>query len=150
MHYTLEMCRLFRIALMWLVAVAVPIQGAVAATMLTCGPNHVPASSQGLVLDGDHMSHASHTMHHQVDHVEQSSVGSSDGADLSTGDADFGKVATQKCSACASCCTAAALPSSVLDFPLSALPSTDLPTALSAAVIFSTDGPERPPRISLL
>lgn len=141
------MRRLFRFALMWLLAVAVPIQGAVAATMLTCGPNHGPAVSQGSVSHTDHTSHASHAMH---DHAEQSSVASTDRADVSTGGADFGKVATQKCSACASCCTAAALPSSVLDLPVSPLPNTHLPAEQSATVIFSTDGPERPPRIFLL
>ena len=89
-------------------------------------------------------------MHASVDQADQHSVASSAGAEPDTSEADPVEVGKQKCSACASCCTAAALPNSVPGFSFSASPSTDLPSVLSAVVIFSTDGPERPPRISLL
>ena len=129
------MRRVLRIALMWLLALALPVQGVVAATMVACGPGH---SSVAVQAD---------TGHHpvQVDHSHHRNAAAHD--DLTEVKSDVVKVVSQKCSACASCCTAAMLPS-----PAPSLVSAVVPEFFVAAVpadtaLFLTDGPERPPRI---
>ncbi len=133
------MWRTLRIALMWLLALALPAQGHAATTMLHCGSAH-----HGAAHAHSHAGHshdhaqgpamASH--HHHGDHqvAKASSVH------------EFDK---SSCSACASCCTAAALPSAIATFQ--ALPTHEvaLSSLVGTAAPFLTDGPERPPRTVL-
>lgn len=56
------------------------------------------------------------------------------------------KLAKVKCSACATCCTAVALPTSVVNFEPQSEPAVMVSPLSSAAVTFLTGGPERPPR----
>lgn len=110
---------------MWLIAVALPIQGVAAATMLHCG------SAQG-------QAHAKLMHEGHADH---------DAADGATGQHHDG--GTAGCSACASCCSAVALP--VMPLILASQELTEAAAAVSspAIVVFLTDGPERPPRTIL-
>lgn len=62
---------------------------------------------------------------------------------------DLGKVGKMKCSVCASCCTAAALPSQAITFVGMAPATGVVPSAPQAVIAFLTSGPERPPRLSL-
>ncbi|WP_124543204.1 hypothetical protein [Piscinibacter terrae] len=57
-----------------------------------------------------------------------------------------GKVTKGSCSACASCCMAAALPTAIVSFE--ATPVADFFTTFDrrSVVVFVTEGPERPPR----
>lgn len=148
-----RMWRNLRIALMWLLAFAVPAQGFAAASMSNCGPGHHGAAGAHTRAghSGDHAhgtatpphSHEGVASHHS--HPSELALSSVDGdgvAEVTTA----GKVAKGSCSACASCCTAAALPTSVLSFE--ATPVHDGVAALvpRSMAPFLTDGPDRPPR----
>src|SRR5436305_1132660 len=104
------MLRALRITLMWLLALAIPVQGFAAASMLGCGSGHhgatgahshalgmhqhaidTPQHSHG--VDGDEMAHAGH--HPQAAGIQGDAHKSHAGATDSKA----------SCSACASCCT---------------------------------------------
>lgn len=111
--------RALRIVVMWLIALALPVQGLAAATMLSCG-------------GGDHQQVASHDHHdHAMEHGGEQAAPNHDHA---------------KCSACADCCIAGALPAAVMTLdPLER--TTERAAAWRAApASFVTGGPERPPR----
>ena len=100
------MRRFVRLALMLLLAIALPMQGFAAATMISCG-----------VGQHDHAAgHASAHSHSDADvgrpHAPAGDADSHAGAvDHSPpGKTDIAKGGMHKCSACASCCTAAAVP----------------------------------------
>lgn len=119
--------------LLWLVVLAVPLQGLAAATMLNCAAVHGP-SSQAL----DHPGHGDHD--HESDAVALAAHGEA------AADAGTAHAADHKCSACAACHASAALPVAV-----PALPALDTAQAhpvarASAAAPFLTGGLERPPR----
>lgn len=56
------------------------------------------------------------------------------------------EVAKFKCSACAACCTAAAIPAHSIVFTSVTPTEFFAPLELSGLAAFSTEGPERPPR----
>ena len=138
---------------MCLLVLAVPAQGSAAVTMAFCGPNHHGA---GQVLDAgkaakaDHgTAHAAHnTAGQQADHGhakaehDHGAAVSDDGAHH----AKFVHADKHTCSACASCCSAAAILGAM---PVVVAPSAT-PTVFEPVVptvdTFAADGPERPPR----
>ncbi len=146
-RYTLpSMSPLVRLIVMWLIAVALPIQGATAATLLHCRST-APAPATGAHEHPAH-HHEAQAGHGEAaaDHQHAGPV-SHDGVP-STPDHHHGG-GKSSCSACASCCSAAALPampivlaSQDLEGPVFTVP--ELPV-----VVFLTDGPERPPRTIL-
>lgn len=140
-------CR-FRTALMWLLLVALPLQGFAAATMLHCGPNHhrllgaaaAPANEAHHHAAGGHHRHATVGTdgHHGT-------VGDDSAKDLSSVQ-HLDNLAKFKCSACAACCMGAALPTA-------AHAMACVPPAMTTAVFvptphvdFWSDGLDRPPR----
>jgi hypothetical protein len=135
------MSRFVRIALMWLIALAVPLQGFAATSMLFCGPVH-EAAAQDFHSGLDHAKHG-----HSHDHAKVA-------ADMHVDDThspSVDKSSTTKCSLCAACCASAAMPSDVGTYTpprgqaamLHALNS-------SAPVTFLTGGLDRPPRAILV
>jgi len=151
------MLRLFRIALLWLAALAVPIQGSAAAAMLHCGPGHAGMDAvvtqtheapEGHAHSSPHSGHAA--AHHHGDDGSQAGPDTQavalDGIDTGRSVTDLHQLAKSKCASCASCCSAPALPATpiVLGSPALGEPIT-VARPVSAAV-FLTDGPERPPR----
>lgn len=122
--------------MMWLLAVALPLQGSVAAALRACGPGHDPLAMAAIAI-AEH----DHAAHHHDD-----TAASAHDHDADAATQDLHKSAPHKCSACAACCVTAALPASTLRFEAAidaaAPPRTFVPTA----VAFLTDGPERPPR----
>jgi hypothetical protein len=127
-----------RTLLIWLLVLALPAQGAMAATMAFCGPNHhAPASGASL----GSAAAASHAAADVAD-VRDNETASVRPAALKP----FGHGDVQKCSVCASCCSAAAVQSAA-----PTLPALDLADAVFATVAadvepFAADGPDRPPR----
>src|SRR5213595_318222 len=126
------MSRVLRIMVMWLLGLAVPVQGFAAASMIGCGTGHgatgMHSHAQGMhghersaaphSHDGyaDAMAHGGH--HHHTDTA-------SDG-DAHTSHADSAKgskFSKASCSACASCCTSAALPTTPVVFQATEAPS---------------------------
>ncbi|HEY8709430.1 MAG TPA: hypothetical protein VIM34_15725 [Burkholderiaceae bacterium] len=139
-----------RTAFVWLVLFALPLHGYAAATMLHCGPSHHRVVAAAMVeLSGAH-DHAMHGDDHAAGHA------GTDGATASAGVGDDGasldhldKLSKAKCSACASCCVGAALPTAALEFAAVAgavVPTTFVP---ASRVGFYTDSPDRPPRLVL-
>ena len=151
------MRRVLRIALMWLLALAVPVQGVAATTMLSCGPNHASAAATAAPHDeAPHHAQVGQSPHHEQQHQQQHGQGHENGHDTAGnddtgGDDDTGavKVATQKCSACASCCTAAMLPATASASLAPVVPDFVAPGLPADVADFLTDGPERPPRLLL-
>ena len=143
---------LIRTLLIWLLVLAVPAQGAAAATMAFCGPNHHGAGATTHATSAPHAEHAQHgsdagSAAHQhkaaPDEADDSASASSvEPAKLVHGD-------KQKCSACASCCSFGAILSTVLAVPAPAVTPTVFSTVVPTVDAFAADGPERPPRIVL-
>lgn len=138
---------------MWLLMAAIPVQGLAAGMMVTCGPNH---ERMGQAIEAiEHGQHQIDRAHHAPD-AGTSSVD----ADLQSfeeplseplvsADGSLTKFGEFKCSACASCCTGAAITAAVFTFD--AFTPTSLLTSIrvSGAPVFLTGGPERPPRLLL-
>lgn len=119
-----------RIVLVCLLALALPLQGFAAATMLFCvGGHHHGAAVQGAgsAVASDHV------------HLHASSV-NPQSHDKSVAKLDG------KCSACSACCTSVALPTTVVDFLPVKVGSPLVAIVASASVGFVTDGQDRPPR----
>lgn len=123
--------------MMWLLAVALPLQGSVAASLRVCGPGHDRmAVATAVIAEHDHAAH----------HHDDAVVSAHDDAAATH---DLHKSAQHKCSACAACCVTAALPASTLRFE-AAVDAMAPPTPLFLVpVAFFTDGPDRPPRLLL-
>ena len=150
------MTALVRILVVWLLALALPVQGFAAATMSHCAGGH--HDSAAAVTAGGH----DHSMHmHASDAVGgMPDMASHDGSAPSVSSVEIDKasspaatkhpkVALSKCSACAVCCSVAYLPTAVLAFPPSV--PVELPAIFQspAPAAFFTDGPDRPPRLLL-
>ena len=134
------MPRWFRRAVMFLLAVALPLQGVAAATMISCAPGQHDHGS-GHFRSHDHRSASSAVAEHS--HAAKTSPHSHDGK------RDLSKASQHKCSACASCCTGAAVPSEEVTFDT--VKSTDhfAPLVARRVPAFVTEGLERPPRAFL-
>ena len=115
-----------RLCILLLVAVLLPMRGAVAAAMM-CPP----------AAPGGH--HAMHGVGEHAGHAHEHAPGA----------AHDHHAASDKCGLCAACCTAAPLLSSM---PRLSLPddvrAAGFPALLAQAPSFVSDGPERPPRSS--
>lgn len=135
------MNKFWRIALAWLLAVALPIQGYAAQTLMLCGPAH----HQRSVMDGhaahghDHGAMAHADMAHAETHADASDVDKTPPAKSSH---------AGKCSACSSCCNAAALTTTVLSFAVAPPDLPQVPTIELAYDRVMVGGLERPPRLS--
>jgi hypothetical protein len=144
------MRKLIRIALMWLIVVALPLQGVAAATMLHCDSVHQRIAAAGASHDHHHGTaehrhgHAGHGSssigHHAADDV------AADGEDASG--ASFGTQSANKvgCSSCAACSSGIALPTTPVVLSPPALVHSASPVPSFDTAVFLTDGPERPPR----
>lgn len=148
--YTWNMRLRFRIVLTWLLLLALPLQGFAAATMINCGPNHHRMMAVAMAEVTEAHEHATGEQHHHgmgvaADHHE---VASNDGDAPSVHHLD--KLMKFKCSACAACCMGAAMPTAAVTFeplPPAVAPATYVPTS---HVGFVADGPDKPPRLSLV
>ncbi len=119
---------------------AIPLQGFAAASMIFCGPHHDSLAQRA---DADHPDHgADHAQHH---HDPAPATDADE-----TGIAGLLKFFSVKCSACASCCSLAAM-------PIASIPALTFLPSMSVAVPFFgssyagivPDGLERPPSLYL-
>lgn len=140
------MYRIFKIALLSLIVLALPIQGVAAATLVLCGPMH-----QRMAMAGQSETAAVHSAHDHTHH-HGSVTAQTHSHDSAAGAYDFQTNLTDQtdkysCSACAACCTGAMLAgpgyrAPVLIFTAVALvPSNEAPFSG-----FIPEGPEHPPR----
>ena len=142
-----------RTALIWLLAAALPLQGAVAASMVACGPGHHGGAAAQHDVAQHHSAEAAGHDHSGHDHPEADAASSAGMPDSATADSEAAVKAapksSSKCSVCASCCTGAALPAAAIRFSPPPLGDSPFLASASASVVFITDGPERPPRTFL-
>jgi hypothetical protein len=147
---------LVRLIVMWLIAVALLLQGVAAATMLHCGS----APQQRSGVPSSHSNHAHAHRHAHEHHAGMHTQGAEAGASShqhsqlhaasSQPNVDSAlhhhAGGTDSCSVCASCCGVAALP--VMPLVLASQDRTEATVAVQdlPTVVFLTDGPERPPR----
>jgi uncharacterized protein involved in copper resistance len=140
------MRRVLKLWLMLIIALALPVQGFAAATMFHCASamGHATAAAGG----HDHSRHshagANDASHRHDAHADGASMHHAQGkaADLNPGQ-------SPGCSACASCCTAAALPAAPIPIASTDAPSSYARPMAPAIAAFLTGGPERPPRLLL-
>lgn len=150
------MSRVWRITLMWLVALAVPVQGYAAIAMFGCGPEHhgMTGTPSQVVATEEYAAGMPQHPHEvgndpQADHHHDGSAESGHGHMLKA-HGTSGKVGEGSCSPCASCCVVAALPSTMVVFQPVPLIDFFVPLAPGGAAAFLTAGPERPPRFILV
>ncbi|HUG24125.1 hypothetical protein [Piscinibacter sp.] len=146
------MRNVIRLALLWLVAMALPLQGAAAATMLHCAPAH---HRDAMSAAHDHHHGAAYQRHDHAHHGPLS-TGEHTAHDTQTAEDDaatsaHGPDALNKvsCSACAACSSGIALPATPVLLSPPALVHGASPAPSFDAAVFLTDGPERPPRTLL-
>ena len=144
---------MIRTFLVWLLVLAVPAQGAAAATMVFCGPNHhggATASSAAAATSAEHADHHGSTEGATGHHDMSSQADEDDAALASPATFSQGKHTVQpKCSACASCCSFGAILSPMPAVPAPAVAPTVFDTVVPTVSAFAADGPDRPPRIVL-
>ena len=133
---------LLRSLFVWLLALALPLQGIAATGMQACGGMHGGPGPMAAAADVTVHGHARADAHHA--HAERSSVSAHALADQDQ-DQEL-PAAGHQCGACAACCPAVALPSEVA-FPAASGKAADVIAAAPAHVVsFVPPGLERPPR----
>ena len=150
------MTALVRMLVVWLLALALPVQGFAAATMLQCAGGHHDSAAAVTASGHDNAMHM-----RASDAVgEMSGMPSHDGSAPSVSSVGIDKASSPtttndpkafvgKCSACAVCCAVAYLPTAVLAFPPSVPAEMPATFESQAPAAFFTDGPDRPPRLFL-
>jgi hypothetical protein len=132
-----------RTLVLCLLALALPLQGLAAATMLHCGPSH-HARMASAPAAHDHAAHGHGAVAGAHGHDGSAAV---DVANPQTpnylGDSSLAKA---KCSACASCCSAIALPASIAEISVVQQHASRFPPLSAQVEPVVTDSPERPPR----
>jgi len=155
------MSRAARAFLVWVMVIAMPMQGLAASAMLFCGPSH-ERMMRGLAIDAPAPAHAApgHASRQGHDHAAPGHAHAMPG-DAAAGhfaahgdDGDDGgglspHLGKFSCSACAACCAMLALPASFSP-PGVVAAAHPMPASSSAAVpSLPPDGLERPPRAIL-
>ncbi len=141
------MHRNFKLALLWLLVLALPAQGVAATTMQLCGPIHqrMMAGVQKALVQNGHAAHATqHLQHQHTQHNDGAVI--ADGQDHAKGTHQH-PVDKVNCSACAICCVSATVPTFAFRIPeLTILSDVFRPTEQPGFVGFIPEGPEHPPR----
>jgi hypothetical protein len=139
--------KLLRACLLVLLFVALPIRGAMAATML-CPPASGPAHAEMSAVDPDAghdhdgPMHADPDQRHDHDHDHEH-----DHAQAQPGDGAHDHAHHDKCNVCTSSCSSLPLPSASAGIAEpEILTSVSFPELSAPAPTFQSDGQERPPR----
>lgn len=143
---------LIRALLIWLLVLAVPAQGAAAATMVFCGPNHHGGGAAAQMQAAAPANHEQYGGAAAPNHEHSQTAAVADEVSSATA-ASYAKVgdsSKHKCSACASCCSVGAILSSVLAVPAPVFTLTVFSAVVPSVDTVATDGPDRPPRIVLV
>lgn len=139
--------------LIWVLALAIPLQGVAGVNMLFCDANHHAASigdandaaQQHALRDAAAPSAQGHVMGHSEQRAPAVALVSPSQTQSAGSDA-LQEFAGHRCSACAACCSAFA---ALGNFPTVVTMETSA-TAVDAPLVlaprFVTSGPDRPPR----
>lgn len=132
------MSKLWRFALAWLLAVALPIQGYAAQAMLLCGPAHHQAAAAHEPAAHDHGTAALHE--------DPQSMADHGGVQEDAPAKTFESGHAGKCSACASCCSAAAIATAVVCVDVIPQHAPVVATIPAGHTHDALGGLDRPPR----
>lgn len=135
-----------RTLLVWSLILAIPVQGAAAATMAFCGPNHhggAAPRAEVSATDAQHSHHGDALLDHEFDADATADALSTDDVSVIV---KASQAAKQKCSACASCCSLGAILTTVPVVPATDSAPTVFITVVPTVDPFAADGPDRPPR----
>lgn len=139
-----------RTVLTWLVALAIPVQAFAAATMLSCGPGHERMAG---AMHVDHDDAAPGGAHGHIAvapggaHVAIAAPGDADVVTAASGDANHpAALGAFKCSACAACCMASALPATPLVVAAVRTGSDAIPERHQPTADLVVERLEHPPR----
>ena len=139
-----------RALLIWLLVLAIPAQGAAAAIMVPCGPNHHTGGAAQSAVSATASSHAHHGGALHAQEFDLRGAAAAVIADDATATAKPGPGAKQTCNACASCCSLNAM----LTWVPVVLATDSAPAVFDAVVptvnAFAADGSDRPPRNSFV
>jgi hypothetical protein len=127
----------FRVWLLVLLAVLLPIRGALAAAMLC------PVAENGVQVEFQAVEHTHHHVgaHHGMDAAHE------DGQDGATADHQHaGTNASERCNFCSAFCSVPGLVSAALVLNSPQLDSAEFPPLYAPPSSFELDGQERPPR----
>ena len=147
------MHRTARIVTSCLLLLAIPVKGAVASSMVMCGPGHQQMANSSIAehiktADGKANSH-----HHDHGSHHKAEIGDSEaGKDTGTGDHSSPlNHGSMKCSNCAACCVGGAfLVSSAVPVPEPVGTEAHFPALVVHSPWTVLAGLERPPRSSLV
>lgn len=139
--------RLLRVVLAWLLAVALPLQGYAVHAMSACGPAHTSMIGARAAAPSHHHDGAAQGLEaEEHDHAAMVHHGATAAPDAQTEDPHG---TAGKCAACASCCHAVAITTSVLQTDVVRLVPVYVATVPTAHARVLTGGLERPPRAAL-
>lgn len=139
------MQRLARLAVTFLLAIALPMQGMAATTMISCGSGPHPHGQ----AQTDSPEHHGDVAGHWHSHAAEASSPVTEVDHGHGGKSDLAKGTLHKCSACASCCTGVAVPSHTVAFDSVKLTDQFSPLAARSVPAYVSEGLERPPRAFL-
>jgi hypothetical protein len=128
---------LLRPLLVWLMVLALPLQGLAAATMLNCATAH---GAEGATVAA-HGDSAPHDHDHDHDHGAMTGAHADAAGDAHAPD--------HKCSACAACHASLGLPAALPLLPDFDVAEAHRPVPAIGVSPFLTGGLERPPRSAL-
>lgn len=147
---------LFRTLLIWLLVLAIPAQGAAAAAMAFCGPNHHDggATAGAQQLPAEAHTHAGVEAQTAHEHRAMATLTTLADVDVSASatsaaPAKAAHAEEHKCSACAACCSVGAILNTVLSVPAPEPAVTVFFALVTNVDAFVAVGPERPPRTIL-
>lgn len=138
------MTRALKVALLFLVAFALPLQSASAVVVQVCGSNHHRAAQQAAAEADQHMPQPAN-FPHSHEPVMSHHVAAGDPTDNPGG--EHSQHALTKCAACAVCCSGSAMTYTSYVSAIAAAPKPLLTLSDDsrfAGVVL--EGPKRPPR----
>ena len=154
---------LIRRFFLWLLMLAIPMQGMAASTMLLCGPEHHRQQQSAQAMH-EHSAHghgkhgnAARATHdaqpggHGLDgaHATDDALPIDAGGDVGADPIGLSEISKAKCSACASCCSAVALLGPVLSLAVAERHESRTPALTTDFEPVFIDAPDKPPRAFL-
>lgn len=140
-----------RLLIVWVMAVALPVQGIAGVSMAHCATS---PERQTAAATAGHHRHAgpAHAAHHHAaatatTAAEMAVAKAAGGQSATTSLADLSQ---PKCSSCTSCSTGSALPCEMPRLPQTAAAPAVFAEPVVTIGTFVAEGPERPPRLGLV
>lgn len=135
--------------LLWLLVLALPVQGYAAVMQMSCAPTMHQATTPEVIVAADAM-HADHAHHHGMQH-EASAEQAPAAKVAKAGEPSHGKQTHMKCSVCAAGCIGMTALPSTPDWSFAPLSSSPVVSSIVADFLgHIPDGIKRPPKTSLV